>query len=56
MTGLVRQPRRAGDVADGVEAGDFGLAVFVGDDVCAVDLDANRLQPQPLHIPDDADG
>ena len=54
--GLVRQPRRAGDVADGVEAGHVGPAEAVGHDVAAVDLHAERLEPEVLGIADDADG
>ena len=33
MAGLVRQPGRAGDVADGVEAGDVRRPVRIDDDL-----------------------
>ena len=56
MLGLVRQHRRAGDVADRVDARHVGAAVAVDDDGTAIGLDAERLQPEPLDIADDADG
>ncbi len=56
VAGLVRQPGRAGDVADGIEPLDAGAAERVGHHMAAVDLDARLLQPQPLDIADDADG
>ncbi len=51
---LVRQPGRAGDVADGVEASNTGRAVSIDHHMGAVDLHAQRLQAQPLDIADDA--
>ncbi|MNS79726.1 hypothetical protein D3C72_1133880 [compost metagenome] len=53
---LVRQPGRAGAVADGVEALDVGLAVAVGLDVAAVQFDAQRLQADAVGVGGDADG
>ena len=55
VLGLVGEHRRAGDVADGVDAGDVGAAEAVGDDGAAVDLDAERLEPEALDVADDAD-
>src|SRR5690606_3833254 len=56
VAGLVRQPRRAGAVADGVEPLHVGLAVGVGPDVTAVHLDAQRLKPDAVGVGGDADG
>ena len=53
---LVRQPGRAGDVADRVDALDIGPAVAVDDDMAAVGLHAQRLEPDILGVRDDADG
>ena len=53
---LVRQPGRAGDVADRVDALDIGAAVAVGDDMAAVGLHAQRLEADILAVGDDADG
>ena len=53
---LVGQPGRAGDVADRVDALDVGAAVAVGDDMAAVGLHAQRLEPDILGVGDDADG
>ncbi len=55
MLGLVRQHRRACDVADGVDAGNVGLAVAVDHDAAAVGLDAELLQPKALDVADHAD-
>src|SRR5690606_24499565 len=54
--GLVRQPGRAGAVADGVQALYIGLAVAVGLDVAAVQFDAQRLQTNAVGVGGDADG
>ena len=55
MLGLVRQHRRAGDVADGVDAGHVGLAVAVDHHAAAIGLDAEFFQPEVFDIADDAD-
>ena len=56
VAGLVREPRRAGHVADGVDAGLRRAAEPVGDDVRLLDLDRGVLQPDALHVADDAGG
>ncbi len=56
MRRLVRQPGRAGAVADGEQALDVGLAVAVGLDMAAVQLDAQRLQADAVGVGGDADG
>ncbi len=56
VAGLVRQPGRAGHVADGVETGHARAAVAVGDDVGLLDLHAEGLQAHVLDIADNADG
>ena len=56
VAGLVRQPGRTGQIADGIDALDPGAAVFVGDDMGAVDLDPRLLQAQPFGVADDANG
>ena len=55
MLGLVRQHRRAGDIADGVDAGDIGLAKTADHDAATVGLDAELLQPEIFDIADHAD-
>ena len=55
VLGLVRQHRRAGDVADGVDARHVGLADAVDDDAAAVGLHAELFQAEVLDIADDAD-
>ncbi len=55
VLGLVRQHRRAGDVADGVDARHVGAAIAVDDDGAALDLHAERLQAEVLDIALDAD-
>ena len=55
MLGLVRQHRRPGDVADGVDAGHVGLAVAVDHDAAALGLDAELFQAEALDVADDAD-
>ena len=55
MLGLVRQHRRARDVADGVDAGHVGLAVAVDHDAAAVGLDAEFFEPEVLDVADHAD-
>ena len=56
VLGLVRQHRRAGDVADGVDAGHVGAAEPVDDDGAALDLHAELLEAEILDVADDADG
>src|SRR6185295_12112352 len=56
VAGLVRQPWRAGDVADGVEAGDIGAPVSVGEDVALFDFAAQGFEAEVLDIAGDADG
>ncbi len=55
MLGLVREERRAGDVADGVNPRHVGFARAVGDDGAALDLHAEFFQAEILGIADDAD-
>jgi hypothetical protein len=55
MARLVCEERRRGDVADRIEAGDIGLAGRVGDDVAALGLHAQRLEPDILGVRHDAD-
>ena len=55
MLGLVREQRRPGDVADGVNARHVGFAHAVDDDVTALGLHAEFFQPEILDIADDAD-
>jgi len=56
VAGLVRQPRCAGDVADGVDARFCGGAIRIGDDMAALDLDRRTFQAELFHIADDAGG
>ena len=56
MHRLVRQPGRAGEVADRIHARLAGAAVFVDRDMRAVDLHPGAFQADVLHIADDADG
>src|SRR3546814_9041729 len=57
MAGLVRQPWRRGDVADGPQALDIGAAHFVGlQETALVHGDAQLLEADILRIGDDADG
>ena len=55
MLGLVRQHRRACDVADGVDAGHVGLAVAVDHDAAAVGFDAEFFQAEVFDVADHAD-
>ena len=50
MLGLVRQHRRAGDVADGPDARDIGAAMIVDNDGAALDLHADLLEPEILGV------
>ncbi|MNZ63521.1 hypothetical protein D3C78_816690 [compost metagenome] len=56
VAGLVRQPGRAGDIADGVDARLAGGAVAVGDDMGLLHLDRSAFQPKVLDIADDTGG
>ncbi len=56
MLRLVRQHRRACNVADGIDAGHIGLAMTVDHHTAAVGLDAELLQPEALDVADHADG
>ena len=53
---LVRQPGRAGAVADGVKALDVGLAVAVDLDVAAVHFQTQFFQADAVGVGGDADG
>ncbi len=53
VRGLVRQPGRARDIANGVEPGDAGRAMLVDDHVGAVDLHSKSLEAQALDVADD---
>ena len=56
MARLVRQPGRARQVADGIEARHAGAAEAIDGDVRLVDLHAERFEAKILHIADNADG
>ena len=56
MAGLVGEPWRAGEVADGVEPGDAGLAETVDIDVGFLDLHAEGFEAKVFDIADNADG
>ena len=56
VLGLVREHRRPGDVADGVDAGHVGAAEAVGDDDAALGLHAELLEAEVLDVADHADG
>ncbi len=56
MAGLVREPGRAGQVANGIEAGHAGAPEAVDFHMRLLDLDAELFQAKPLHIADNADG
>ncbi|MNT83125.1 hypothetical protein D3C72_2229470 [compost metagenome] len=56
MLGLVGEHRRAGNVADRVDAGNVGLAVAIDDDAAAVGLDTKRFETKVLDIALNADG
>jgi hypothetical protein len=53
---LVRQPRRADEVADRVDAGFAGAQPFVDEDMAPFDLDAGVFEPDVFDIADDPDG
>ena len=55
VLGLVREQRRTGDVADGIDAGHVGAAGAVDDDRAALDLHAELFQAEIFDIADDAD-
>src|SRR5581483_8356071 len=50
VLGLVRQHRRPGNVADGVDARYVGAPVAVDDDGAAVDSDAQLLEPEAFDV------
>src|SRR5450759_87728 len=56
VLGLVCQHRRAGDVADGVEAGHVGLAEGIDHDAAALGFQPKLFQPEIFDIAGDADG
>src|SRR5262249_8232130 len=53
---LVREHRRTGDVADGVDAGNVGPAEAIDDDCPLLDLYAQRLEAEVLGIAHHPDG
>ncbi|MGY3082320.1 hypothetical protein ACVWZZ_008728 [Bradyrhizobium sp. LM6.10] len=55
MLGLVREHRGTRDVADGIDAGDVGVAVAVDHDDAAIGFDAELFEAEILDIADDAD-
>ena len=55
MAGLVRQPGRTGQVADGIDAGLGSAAVLVGHHMGLLDLHLGGLKSDVFHIADDAD-
>ena len=52
---LVREPGRADQIADGIDARLAGLAPFVDDDMGLLDLDLGAFEADILDIADDAD-
>jgi hypothetical protein len=56
MAGLVRQPRRTGDIADGIEPLNPGAAISSVTTWVRSIFTPKRLQPQPFDIAHDADG
>jgi len=56
VLGLVRQHRRAGDVADGVDAGYVCLAERIDHDAAALGFNAELFEAQIFDIAGDADG
>src|ERR1700720_515691 len=55
MLGFVRQKRRTGDIADGVESRYVGLAYPIDHDRTAVGFHAELFQAKALDIADDPD-
>src|SRR5580700_9326475 len=55
VLGLVREQRRAGDIADGIDARHAGLADAVDDDCRALGFYAELFQAEILDIADDTD-
>ena len=55
MLGLVRQHRRACDIADGINTGNIGVAQTIGDHATAIGFDTQRFKPEILDIADHAD-
>src|SRR6185312_11967216 len=55
MHRLVRQPGRAGEIADRIDSVLAGARPFVGDDVPALDPDLGAFEAELLDIPGDAD-
>src|SRR4029453_14821398 len=55
MLGLVRQHRGTCDIADGVDAGNVGLAVTVDHDAATVGFDAELFETKALNIADHPD-
>ena len=53
---LVGEPGRAGEVADGVDAGLAGAAALVDHDVGLLDLHLGAFEAEILDVADDADG
>ena len=53
---LVRQPRRAAQIADGIDARLAGLAIGTDHDMGAVHFDLGVLDAEIFHIADDAHG
>ena len=56
MACLVREPRRADEIADGVNTGFAGAAVLVDHNVRAIDFYPGAFQADTFHVADDADG
>src|SRR6516165_7783448 len=55
MLGLVRQKRRTGDIADGIESRYVGFAHAIDDDKAAVSFHTELFQAEVLDIANDAD-
>src|SRR5882724_8023062 len=55
MARLVRQPRGADEIADGIDPGLAGAQPFIDDDVRFLDRDTGVFEADVLDIADDAD-
>src|SRR6516165_7784869 len=56
MFGLVRQKRRTGDIADGVDSGHVGFAHPIDDNRAAIGFHSKFFQAEVFDIADDSDG
>ncbi len=56
MLSLVGQHGRTGNIANGIDAGDVGLAEAIGDDAAAIGLHAELFEPEILDVADHSNG